>query len=155
MGCKEDLEAYLREQGIPFELQHHTVAYTAQEVAASEHVSGRRVAKVVMVVANDQMIMLVLGAQFQVDLSKAATAVGETEVRLAREEEFAPLFPGCEIGAMPPFGNRFGVPVYVDASFGEAERIVCQAGTHTDTVSFRYSEFEQLVKPIVADLHRS
>ena len=151
MRCKERLEAYLREQGVPFQIQHHPIAFTAQEVAASEHVPGRLVVKVVMVVAGGQPVMLALRATDRVDLRKLAAVLGVTDVRLAEEREFGALFPDCELGAMPPFGNLYGMPVYVDTALAEDETIVFQAGTHTDTMSLKYADFARLVRPAVAD----
>ncbi len=152
MAVKEDLETYLKAQGVAFEEQRHRVAYTAQEVAASEHISGKFVAKVVMVIAGGETVMAVLPASFRLDLEAAAAAMGAKEARLAREMEFAAAFPGCEVGAMPPFGNLFGIPVLVDTSLADDERIVFQAGTHTETMSLRYSDFERLVKPKLAEI---
>ncbi|MCM8749247.1 YbaK/EbsC family protein [Thermomicrobiaceae bacterium CFH 74404] len=151
MRCKDRLEAYLREQGVPFQTQHHPIAFTAQEVAASEHVPGRLVVKVVMVVADGKPVMLALRATDRVDLRKLAAVLGVTEVRLAEEREFGALFPDCELGAMPPFGNLYGVPVYVDTALAEDETIFFQAGTHTDTMSLKYADFNWLVRPAVAD----
>ncbi|MCE7929322.1 MAG: YbaK/EbsC family protein [Dehalococcoidia bacterium] len=152
MPVKDELETYLRDQGVAFEEQRHRVAYTAQEVAASEHVPGMHVAKVVMVIADGETVMTVLPASFRLDLDAVATALRAKEARLAREMEFAAAFPGCEVGAMPPFGNLFGIPVLVDTSLAEDERIIFQAGTHTDTMSLRYRDFERLVKPKLADV---
>jgi Ala-tRNA(Pro) deacylase len=149
------LEDYLRENRIPFETQHHPRAVTAQEVAASEHVPGKMLAKTVMVLADREMVMLALPASYQVDLGKAATALGVKEVRLAEEEEFEDTFPDCEIGAMPPFGNLYGVPVYVDETLAEDETIVFRSGTHTDTMSVSYADFERLVEPTIAKFARS
>src|SRR3990172_7193008 len=109
MNCKERLEAYLRENKVPFQVVHHPLAYTAQEVAAAEHVPGKMLAKVVMVFADGKLVMLALPAPYRVDLSKAAAALGAREARLAHEEEFAAAFPDCEVGAMPPFGNLYDV----------------------------------------------
>lgn len=150
MRCKERLEAYLRKSGVPFQVQHHPIAYTAQEVAASEHIPGRMLVKVVIAFADGRMVMLALPAPYRVDLRKATEALGAREVRLAREEEFADAFPDCEVGAMPPFGNLYGVPVYVDRSLEGNETIVFQAGTHTDTVSMAYTDFQRLVQPTLA-----
>jgi Ala-tRNA(Pro) deacylase len=149
------LEDYLRENLIPFETQHHPRAVTAQEVAASEHVPGKMLAKTVMVLADREMVMLALPASYQVDLGKAATALGVKEARLAEEEEFEDTFPDCEIGAMPPFGNLYGVPVYVDETLAEDETIVFRSGTHTDTMSVSYADFERLVEPTIAKFARS
>lgn len=151
MKCKERLETYLRENQVPYQVQHHPTAYTAQEVAAREHIPGRMLAKVVIVLADGKMTMLTLPAPCRVDFAKAAAVLGVKEVRLAREDEFAAAFPDCSVGAMPPFGNLYDLPVYVDRTLTDDETIVFQAGTHTDTMSIRYADFERLVKPRVAD----
>jgi Ala-tRNA(Pro) deacylase len=154
VDCKDRLEAYLREKQVPFEVRHHPVAYTAQEVAASEHVPGKMLAKTVMVLADGEMVMLALPAPYQVDMEKAGTALRAGEVRLAQEEEFEGTFADCEVGAMPPFGNLYDLPVYVEETLAEDETIVFRAGTHTDTMSVRYADFERLVKPTVAEFAR-
>lgn len=151
MGCKEDIEAYLRENKVPFQVQHHAVAYTAQEVAAAEHVPGRMLAKVVILLGDGKLSMFLLPAPARVDLEKAAAVLGAKEARLAHEDEFADRFPGCEVGAMPPFGNLFDIPLYVDKGLAEDETIVFEAGTHTDTMSMKYADFERLAKPTVAE----
>jgi Ala-tRNA(Pro) deacylase len=152
VNCKEKLETYLRDNKVPYQTQRHALAYTAQEVAASEHVPGKMVAKVVMVKADAKIVMLVLPAPKRVDLGKVSAALGAKDVSLAHESEFGSLFPECEVGAMPPFGNLYGVPVYVDKELAQDETIVCPDGTHTDTLSLKYADFERLVKPKVADL---
>jgi Ala-tRNA(Pro) deacylase len=151
MQCKERLEQYLRENQVSFQTQHHPVAYTAQEVAASEHVPGRLVVKVVIVLADGKQVMLALPATHRVDLDRVAAVLGASEVRLAEEREFQDTFPDCEVGAMPPFGNLYDVPVYVDRHLTDDETIICDAGTHTDTISLAYEDFERLAKPTVAD----
>lgn len=152
MDCKERLESYLRENNVPYQVQPHVIAYTAQEVAAIEHVPGRQLAKVVMVIADGEMRMLVAPASRQVSISLVEAAMDAEDVRLATEEEFGPLFPDCEIGAMPPFGNLYEVPVYVDTVLAENETIVFQAGSHTETISIKYTDFARLVEPTVAQL---
>ena len=150
MECRDRLENYLRENQVRFEEQHHPRTVSAQEVAASEHVPGRMLAKTVMVLADGEMVMLALPAPYQVDLEKAAAALGVDEARLAQEEEFEDSFPDCEVGAMPPFGNLYGVPVYVEKTLAEDETMVFRSGTHTETMSVSYSDFERLVEPTVA-----
>ena len=154
MACKERLEAYLREKGVPYQNQHHARAISAQEVAATEHVPGRMFAKTVMVLPDNEenMVMLVLPAPYHVNPLKASAALGVSEVQLADEERFADAFPDCEVGAMPPFGNLYEVPVYVHRALGEDETIVFRSGTHTDTMSVSYADFEKLVRPTVADI---
>jgi Ala-tRNA(Pro) deacylase len=149
--CKDRLEGYLRENRVPFEAQHHPRVVTAQEVAASEHVPGKMLVKTVMVLADGKLTMLALPATYQVDLEKAAAALEAGEVRLAEEEEFEGTFPDCEVGAMPPFGNLYGVPVYVEKALAEDETIVFRAGTHTDTMSVKYADFERVVEPTVSE----
>ncbi len=151
--CRDRLEQYLRERGVAYESQHHPLAYTAQEVAASEHVPGKDLAKTVIVRADDdRLAMLVLPATRTIHLGKLATALGAGRARLAEEKEFGASFPDCEVGAMPPFGNLYGVPVYVDQSLAADERIVFRAGTHTDTMRVAYADFARLVDPTVVDV---
>ena len=154
MECKEKLEDYLRTNKVAFEEQHHPVAYTAQETAASGHVSGKMMAKVVMILADGNLVMLALPAPYRVDLDRVAAMLGAKEARLAKEDEFAAAFPRCEVGAMPPLGNLYGLDVYVDKTLAEDECIVFQACTHMDTMSIRYSDFAKLVQPKVGDFAR-
>jgi len=121
MQGKERLETYLRESKVPFQTQHHPQAFTAQEIAASEHVPGKLLAKVVMVMSDGRLVMLALPAPDHVDLAKANATLGAKETRLAEEGEFANAFPDCEVGAMPPFGNLYDLPIYVDKSLAEDE----------------------------------
>lgn len=152
MKCKQRLEDYLRENKIPFEVQHHARAITAQEVAATEHVSGKMFAKTVMVMVDgEEMAMLALPAPYHVNTEKAVAVLGARDVHLASEERFGDTFPDSEVGAMPPFGNLYAVPVYVDRALAEDETIVFRAGTHTDTMSVAYADFERMVEPTVAN----
>lgn len=155
MGCKERLEEYLKERQVPFQVQQHELAYTAQETAASEHVPGKMVAKSVIVLADGKLVMLVVPAPFRVDFRKTAAIVGAKDVRLAHEDEFASAFPDCEVGAMPPFGNLYDLAVYVDSALAEDETIIFPAGTHTDTISMKYGDFAKLVNPSVAELRHA
>ncbi len=151
MECRDRLEQYFRDNGVPFEVQEHEVAYTAQQVAATEHVPGRMLAKVVMAHADGELVMLVVPAPYLVDLDRAGEVLGGKRVRLATEDEFAPAFPDCEPGAMPPFGNLYGLPVYADRRLAENETLVIQAGTHTVTMTVPYADFERLVQPTIAE----
>jgi osmotically-inducible protein OsmY/prolyl-tRNA editing enzyme YbaK/EbsC (Cys-tRNA(Pro) deacylase) len=152
MMCPDKLAAYLRDNQISYEAQHHSTAYTAQGVASSEHLPGHMVAKVVMAVADGKLVMLVLPADLRADLSKVRTALNARELWLADEPVFARRFPDCDVGAMPPFGNLYDLPVYVDHTLAHNRTIVFQAGTHTDTIRIRYADFAQLVKPIAVDI---
>jgi Ala-tRNA(Pro) deacylase len=148
------LESFLRENNVPFQVQHHAKVYTAQEVAAAEHIPGKALVKVVMAKADGRNVMLALPASHRVQESRLASVLGVSAARIASEDEFAAAFPDCEVGAMPPFGNLYDVPVVVDRSLAEDDTIVVQAGTHTDTLSLKYVDFERLVKPTLAEFAR-
>lgn len=151
MKCRERLESYLRQQQVAFDVQQHNTAFTAQEVAQTEHIPGKLVAKSVVVWADGQLIMLVLPATSRVEFAGLNKAIGAHMTRLAHEEEFTGTFPDCEVGAMPPFGNLYDVPVYVDKSLTEDETIVFPAGVHTESMSLRYVDFARLVEPTIAE----
>jgi Ala-tRNA(Pro) deacylase len=145
------LREFLEKQKIPYQREVHRTAYTAQEVAAEEHIPGKIMAKTVVVKADNRFVLAVLPAAVRTDLEKLKTGLGAQEVRLATEFEFTGLFPDCEVGAMPPFGNLYGVPVYVDASLTKDEEIVFNAGTHEDTIRMRYADFARAAQPKVLD----
>jgi len=142
---------YLVTHGVAYETQRHPPAYTAQEVAATEHVPGRKFAKPVIVNADGNLIMTVLPANRLLDLEKVKATLGSADVRLAREEEFAPIFDDCERGAEPPFGNLYGLPTIVDIDL-TAEELVFNAGSHTETMKMATIEYLGLVHPEKADL---
>lgn len=142
----ERLMSFLEEQEVEYRTQEHPEVYTAQEVAASEHVSGWLVAKPVLLEANGELAMVVLPAPLQVDLKRAAEELGASEVRLARERDFASTFPDCEPGAEPPFGHLYGVPTYVDRALLDDPVIVFRDGTHTGTVEMSTEDYRRLVE---------
>jgi Ala-tRNA(Pro) deacylase len=150
MSAKDKFESYLRDNGVEFEAHSHPEAFSAQKVAAFEHVSGKQLAKPVMVVCDGDLVMAVVPAHEKVELGRFKTAAGAGDARLAREDEFAPRFPDSDPGAQPPFGNLYDVPTYVDESLTKQQTIVVQAGTHTDTVTLSYTDYERLVTPKVA-----
>jgi Ala-tRNA(Pro) deacylase len=154
MPCKDRLVKYLQEQRMSFQSHDHRAAYTSEQMAAAEHVPGRMVAKAVMALADDKMVMLVLPSTYVVDRAKAVSVLGVHEFRLAAEQEFAASFPDCELGALPVFGNLYGLPVYVDTGLTADETITFPAGTHTESMSIRYVDFERLVKPIRVEFAR-
>jgi Ala-tRNA(Pro) deacylase len=154
LNCRQRLEQYLREQGIAYEFQHHPLAYTARGVAASEHVLPKAVAKAVILMTDGRLAMVVVPASHELQISELARGLGVREARLADENEFGPAFPDCEVGAMPPFGNLYGLPVYVDASLSEDDTIVFQAGTHTDTMRIKYADYARLIHPKIVNIGR-
>jgi Ala-tRNA(Pro) deacylase len=140
---------FLDKQKVHYEVLTHRQAFTAQEVAQAQHVPGVELAKVVMLRSGPNFIMAVLPAPYRVDLERAKSVLGKRDLVLATEEEFQGLFPQCEAGAMPPFGNLYGLPVYVDQTLTHDADIVFNAGTHTQTVKMTYADFARLVQPTV------
>ena len=145
------LKEYLNSHQIKYLSIQHSPAYTAQEVAASAHVSGRDFAKTVIVKIEGTPAMVVLPANRKVVLSDLREVLGAEKAQFATEEEFQNLFPDCEIGAMPPFGNLYGIEVYLAPSLAEEAEIAFNAGTHTEIIKMAYRDFEQLVKPKVVN----
>jgi len=144
------LEAYLREQNVPFETLVHPAMYTAQGLAAEEHVPGMSVAKPVVVKAGDRFVMCVLPACCRVDLDRVAELLHVERAELASESEMARLFGDCELGAEPPFGGLYGLSMLMDESLRGSEQIVFQAGSHTRAIKMNRSDYERLTQPQVA-----
>lgn len=149
MDCRERMEQYFRENGVGYEVLRHPQAYTMPEVAAALHISGKQVAKVVMVKADGKLVMLVVASPYRLDFAKVRDLLGAKSVALAREEEFADVFPDSATGAMPPFGNLYGVPVYVDEALAAQKEIVFRVGSHNEAMKVAYRDFARLVQPQV------
>ena len=144
------LREFFDAHNIQFKTIRHTQTFTAQEIAASAHIPGRELAKTVMVKIDGTMTMAVLPASYRVDFKALKSATGAGKVELATEKEFKDMFPECEIGAMPPFGNLYGLEVYVAESLAKDAGIAFNAGTHTELVKIWYKDFETHVKPRLA-----
>jgi Ala-tRNA(Pro) deacylase len=140
------LKEYLDSHQIKYVSIVHSVAYTAQEIASLTHIPGKALAKTVMVYLDDKLAMAVLPASMHVSLSRLKQVSGATVATLATEQEFRGAFPDCETGAMPPFGNLYGIPVYVEESL-RGDEIVFNAGSHRELLRLSYRDFERLVKP--------
>lgn len=148
----QKLKRFLDENDVEYVSISHSQAFTAQEVAASAHVPGGELAKVVMVKLDGELAMAVLPAPSLVDLEALGEVAGADEVELAGEEEFEEIFPDCEVGAMPPFGNLWDLEVYADEALRNDEEIAFDAGSHTELVRMAYRDFERLVQPTVGDI---
>ena len=154
MSISVKLKEYLDSKKVPYQVLPHEEVFTALETAQSLHVPGKDLAKVTMVKVDDKLVMTVLPSTWKVDLHRLKEAFAARDVRLATEEEFKGTFPDCEVGAMPPFGNLYGVKVYVDRSLTEDEEIVFDGGTHHDGLKMRYKDFAALVNPVVEEFHQ-
>jgi Ala-tRNA(Pro) deacylase len=140
---------FLREAHVPYRVVPHRPAFTAQEDAAATHVPGRDWAKVVVCFVDGKPIEAVLPATLTVNLDGLLELAGGTQIRLAEEPEMRRLFPECEPGAMPPFGPVYGQSVYVDVALASEPEIAFNAGTHTEAIAMRWSDFAKSVRPIV------
>lgn len=143
------LKNFLDSRQIKYMVLTHSPAYTSLEIAAMARIPGREIAKTVMVTADEKMMMAVVPASHMVDLHALRAFVGAARMELAEEHQFKNLFPACEVGAMPPFGNLFEMPVAVSESLAEDEMIAFNAGTHKELVRMTYRDFAELVKPKV------
>ena len=141
------LKEFLDSHDIKYVIISHSRAFTAQETATSAHVPVKELAKTVMVKIDGKMAMAVLPASTKIDFELLKKATGSGKVEIASEKEFKNLFPDCEIGAMPPFGNLYGMDVFVAESLTEDREIAFNAGSHRELVKLAYKDFEQLEKP--------
>ncbi len=145
----QELKELLDSHNVKYVIIQHSPAFTAQEIASSAHISGKELAKTVMVRVGAKMAMAVLPASDRVDLDLLKEATGAARVELASEQEFEDMFPGCELGAMPPFGNLYGMEVYVAEPLAEDEEIAFNAGSHTELIRISYKDFSDLVEPTI------
>jgi Ala-tRNA(Pro) deacylase len=146
------LKEYLDNNRIKYVSIIHSPAYTAQEIAALAHVRGKALAKTVIVKINGRMAMIVLPASVKVNFALLKDVTGAESVELAGEQEFKDRFPECEPGAMPPFGNLYGMDVFVAEPLIHDEEIAFNAGSHTELIKLAYKDFENLVKPKVVQV---
>lgn len=148
----QKLKKFLDDNGVKFVTISHSPAFTAQEIAAAAHIPGKELAKTVMLKVDGELVMAVLPATDHVSMERLRKAVGASTCELASEGDFRDVFPNCELGAMPPFGNLWDLKVFVDQRLREDEEIAFNAGTHTELVKLPYSDFERLVDPTVLQL---
>lgn len=144
------LKDYLDRNQVFYEATSHPEAYTSQAVAAALHKTGKRLAKVVMMRAGDQLVMCVLPAHELIDIGRLEQILESKQVRLSTEEEFKALCSDCEVGAMPPFGNLYNVPVYLDERLAQYDKFYFEAGSHTEIVTMSMDDYRRLVSPKVA-----
>ena len=146
------LKEFLKSNRVKYVTISHSAAFTAQEIAASAHIPGKEMAKTVMVKVDGKMTMAVVPASAQVDLKRLKQAAQASRVELASEGDFREIFAGCELGAMPPFGNLYGMEVFAAKSLAEDEEIAFNAGSHTELIKLKYTDFQRLVKPKNVDI---
>lgn len=143
------IREYLDSNGVKYYLITHSMAFTAQEIAATVHISGHEMAKTVMIKLNGKLAMAVLPAAYKVSFRSLASVVGTNDIALAHEQEFQYRFPECEVGAMPPLGKLWNMDVFLAEKLTYNEFIVFNAGSHTELIKMTYADYEQLVKPTV------
>lgn len=142
----------LDQHDVPYEVNEHPRAVDANRLAQSEDVTGWDVAKPVILAIGSELAMAVVPAPVRVDLDKASAVLGHSDVRLATEEEFAGRFPDCEPGAEPPFGTLYDIPVFLDETLRQRQRMVCRDGSHTRTITVAVNDYVHLVEPEIVDM---
>jgi Ala-tRNA(Pro) deacylase len=152
MTVSRKLKDYLESQGVDFEVLSHKAAYTAQETAAAQDVTGWKVAKSVVSYCDGRYGLLVLAAPNLVDFELIRQALGCNEARLASEQEMEQLFPEIELGAESPLGNLYGLPVYVDRGLADLDDIIFNAGSHTETIRMKFKDYQRLVNPQIIEM---
>ena len=150
MPVKKLLE-FLDTNKIKYVSISHSTAFTAQELAAISHIPGKEIAKTVIIKIDGKMAMAVLPGSYKIDFNELKGVLGAKEVRLAYEVEFKDKFPDCEVGAMPPFGNLYGLPVYVAKSLSDDEEIAFNGCSHKELIKMKYKDFERLAKPHILE----
>jgi len=150
----QKLKKFLDDNGIKYVSMQHSAAYTAQEVAALAHVPGELMAKTVMVKIDGKMAMAVVPASHQIDFDRLREVAGAESAELASEEEFKDYFPACDVGAMPPFGNLYDMPVYCANALSEDLEIAFSAGSHSELIRLAFADYEQLVQPEIANFSK-
>ncbi len=148
------LREFLDQNGVEYTHTIHPLAYTAREVASAEHVPAREIAKTVIFLSEQGYGMAVLPGDSVVDLEQLRLDLGLSRLRLATEAELKELFPACELGAMPPFGNLFSLPVYVDSRLAGEDMITFNAGTHRDVIHMHFADVDRLVNPSIVPFAR-
>ena len=151
MAIAAKLKKYLDSNKVKYKALKHKLAYTAQEIAAAQEVPGKQVVKSVLVKAGDKFVLAVLPAIHLIDAKKLKTVLKCKSIKIATEKDIEKVIPDYKPGAMPPFGNLFGLETYVDKMLKEDVEIVFNGGTHKDTVKMKYADFEKLAKPKISD----
>ena len=154
MAISDHLQTFLQTAKVKYTVMKHPVVYTAQEIAAAQHVPGKQLAKCVLVKTDRGPLLAVLPAIHLIHLKKLKILVRAKTLTIAKEADIKARFPDVEVGAMSPFGNLYQVPVAVDRALGESAEIVSNAGSHTETIKIRYEDFVRLVKPTVGPFGR-
>jgi Ala-tRNA(Pro) deacylase len=147
MAIPQRIRDYLDSQNVPYELLHHSMAFTAQEIAHSLHVSGRRCAKSVVLEGDGKPVMAVIPASNRLNVQEFRATLEVSHLEMLPEDKLSEIFPDCDRGAIPPFGNLYGIDVWVDRAVGDMEQIVFCGGTHEDCMQLKYGDFARLTKP--------
>lgn len=149
-----NLPSYLDEQGVRYKISHHDTAFTAQELAQCEHVSGRKVIKPVVVRADGEFVICALPASYKIDLMELKDQLGVQQVNVADETVLERLFPECELGAMPPIGRLWGLQTVMDESLIADDLVTFQSGKHDESITMTLAEYRRLAQPEIAHFGR-
>jgi Ala-tRNA(Pro) deacylase len=154
MAIMQSLQRLLDDNHVRYQVHAHPTSFTATETAAADHVPPSEMAKVVVLKSHERFLLAVLPATHTLDLDRLRETVGDARLRLASEPEFADAFADCEPGAIPPFGQLFGMPMWVDDSLGREREMVFNAGNHRETVHLAYDDFVRLAQAEFGEFSR-
>jgi Ala-tRNA(Pro) deacylase len=149
MAIPQRIRDFLESQDVPYEALHHSQAFTSQEVAHSLHVSGKVCVKAVVAEGDHETVVVVMPAAYRLNFQRLKSTLKANQLEMLVESELVGLFPDCDLGAVPPFGNLYGIDVWVDRAVACTEKIVFCAGTHEDCIRMRYADFAKLARPFV------
>ncbi len=152
MAIPQRIRDFLESQDVPYEALHHSQAFTSQEVAHSLHISGKVCVKAVVAEGDHETVLVVISASHRLNFQRLKSTLKATQLEMLVESELVRLFPDCDLGAVPPFGNLYGIDVWVDRNVACTEKIVFCAGTHEDCIRMRYADFAKLARPFVGQL---
>ena len=145
----EQLKNYLDQNKVHYVSVNHSPAYTAQEIAKRTHIKGSQLAKTVIVTIDGAMSMIVLPASSRIRWDRFIKSMGTDFIALADEDEFQDRFPNCEVGAMPPFGNLFGMTVFLCDELAKNDEIAFSAGSHSEILKMKFEDYQALVEPVI------
>ena len=148
------LQPYLDRMGIQYQMLRHDEVYTAQDLAQTEHVSGHKVIKPVLVQADGQFVLCAVPASCRVDMNELRKQLGAEEMKLADEQTLAQVFEDCELGAEPPIGAIFGLPTVMDDSLADQETVTFQSGSHAEAITIALSDYRRIAQPGIAHFAR-
>ncbi len=144
MAVASRLQDYLAQQNIDYEVSTHEPTDTATHSAQASHIPGSQLAKAVILKHGHGFVMAVLSANDHVHLGRLGQSLGRT-VGLATEDEVGDIFSDCELGAVPPVGDAYGLEMVVEEALDGEPEIYFEGGDHKSLVHVSSDQFQKLM----------